>query len=176
MLKPPRIKKAGAGRPSAIPQVPIGRPYVITLEAEAVYLRHRREGQSVEDASNLAGIGPSTMFKYLKEGRESESGYFRELLERDSRARSEYRASLVVKVHEKSETARDVMAILERVDRVNWGPPKQSMEIEGELKGGGTTIIQIVSPLQPIPKPTDKPLTLEERRLKMLGGGKEQAG
>ena len=179
MLKPPRIKKAGPGRPHKIPAVRRGRPFAITPDVEAALLKSLREGVPIGDACLLAGIGRSTYQKYLATGKTEETGYFKELVERIQRAQAEYRAELVGKLHTLSaQDPKAIMAILERRDRANWAPPKQAVEVEGELKGGGgnTTIIQIVSPLTPIAKPVDKPLTLEERRLKMIEGRKEQAG
>ena len=178
MLKPPRIKKAGPGRPHKIPVVRRGRPFAITPAVEAELLQNIRKGVPIGDACILAGIGRSTYQKYLATGKTEEAGYFKELVERIHRAQAEYRADLVGKLHSVSaQDPKAIMAILERRDRANWAPPKQAMEIEGELKGGGnTTVIQIISAVPQVPKPTGKPLTLEERRLKMLDGGKEQLG
>jgi hypothetical protein len=169
-LKPPRIKKAGPGKPSGIPLVKRGRPYAITLETESALLQHLRDGQSVEDACLLAGLSRGTYQRYLAAGKSADNGYFRELYERIQRARAEFRKGLVDKlVNHDSLKPADLIAILERKARGEWAPPKQALEVEGELKGGGnTTIIQIVSAVPRVEKPTVKPLTLEERRLRAL--------
>ena len=176
-LKPPRIKKAGVGRPSNIPKVERGRPLAITPEIENALLQHLRDGQSVEDACVLAGISRTSYQKYLAKGKEEETGYFAELAQRIYRAKAEFRKGLVDKLvkHEGLRPA-DYIAILERQDRQNWAPPKQSLEVEGELRGSNTTVINIVSAVPRIEKPTERPLTLEDRRLKMLGAGEEKVG
>jgi hypothetical protein len=171
-LTPPRIKKAGAGRPHKIPEVKVGRPLAITPELENTLLQKIREGIPINDACTIAGISRGTYQRYLANGKAEESGYFRELYERIMRAQAEYRAELVGKLHTVSATdPKAIMAILERRDRANWAPPKQALEVEGELKGGGQTIIVIQSAVPRSEKPVDKPLTLEDRRVKMLGSG-----
>ena len=176
-MKPPRIKKAGPGRAHQIPKVRVGRPLAIPPEVESTLLENIRKGIPINDACTLAGIHRGTYQRYLATGKEQESGYFRELYERIMRAQAEYRAELVGKLHTVSATdPKAIMAILERRDRPNWAPPKQSVEVEGELRGGNTTIINIVSPVPRVEKPTERPLTLEARRQKMLGAGEEKAG
>lgn len=175
---PRRIKKARAGRPHKRPMQPSrGRPFRITAEVEVALLVHIRNGVPIGDACLLAGIGRSTYQRYIAEGKTQERGFYRELWEKIERAQAEYRAALVKDLHAASEKdPRAILAILERRDRGNWAPPKQALELDGEVKGGGAqVVIQLVSNVPRVTKPITRPATLEERRQAMLGPAPEQA-
>jgi hypothetical protein len=176
-LKPPRIKKAGVGRPHKIPTIKRGRPLAITEDKEKLFLYWIEQGQPVEVAAVRAGVGRSTIQKYLKLGRAQDSGYYRDFLDKTDDARFRYFGNKIDELHESSvKDPRAIMAILERRFRGEFSPPKQALEVEGELRGGGQTIIVIQSEVPRVEKPTEKPLTLEERRLKMLPPTEEKAG
>lgn len=175
-LKPPRIKKAGVGRPHKIPHhKQAGRPFAITEEKVEQFLQEILAGADPKDAWLLTGLSESSWFVYQKRGRDEESGYFAELLQRIHRAEAEYIRSIYQKMVEHPKMGPgDWLAVLERRSKI-WRAPKVQVEVDGELRGGNMTVINIVSAVPRTDKPAARPPTLEERRQTMLGPGDVEA-
>lgn len=83
-----------------------GRSYRLTDDGRARLLDAIRAGHTRQDAARAAGIGVSTLFRYLQDGRASKSGRWRELWEAVKEA--------------ESEAARASVSIIRTAAQENW--------------------------------------------------------
>ena len=113
----------------------MGRPTKLTKEVTDKIVQAIRTGNYAEAASRLAGIGPSTYFRWMERGSQEDAGIYREFYEAVRRAEAEAEVHAVAIVRRAmSDDWRAALAYLERRHPVRWRR-HQTTELTG--KDGG---------------------------------------
>lgn len=93
-------RAAPARAPSRPPTGKPGRPSALTPETLILMRGALLALNTIDDSFRVAGIHPSTGYKWLKAGRNARSGEYREFFEQVEDARTQAKAILVGKVAE----------------------------------------------------------------------------
>jgi hypothetical protein len=104
----------------------VARPSKLTPERRKRFIDAIRAGSYVEVAATYAGIGTSTVYRWLAIGREAKRGEHREFWEAVKEAEASAELSAVMRVQAAASDPKNwtaAMTFLERRFRDRWGRP-----------------------------------------------------
>ncbi|CAN5420774.1 hypothetical protein BH11PLA2_BH11PLA2_32730 [soil metagenome] len=127
-----------------------GRPDKLDLDRQKVLLTAVRAGLPLKHAAKLAGIGRSTLFKWLAKGRSESRGPRRDLVDALKKAETELMREALDSIRKIAKTAKQWTAwawLLERRWPDDFGQQrheiselkKQLKEVEAVIRGPGST-------------------------------------
>lgn len=139
----------------------MGRPTKCTPEVTAQIARYVRGGMGREAAARLAGVGPSTFYRWMVDGEAEEEGIYREFRETilNAEARLQRQATLVLKRQMRSSNQgiaqRAAMYVL-----TNRFPREFSArhQVEATGRDGGPVAVEVSGSVEVRPVFTDEQL------------------
>lgn len=113
----------------------MGRPTKLTPEVQDRIIQALKAGNYVETAAEYAGIGKTTFYRWMEQGKQASRGIYREFRDAVMRARAEAEARNVAIIQKAApDDWRAAAWWLERAFPDRWGP-RQKLEHSGPEGG-----------------------------------------
>lgn len=108
----------------------------MSQEVKRTLIQTLQAGCYLDDAANVAGIGYSTLLRWLQMGRAEEQGEYRDLLEAINAAKSKHIAVALARIQKAGEQARHWQANAWTISRIAPGKfaERVRVEVEEELQ------------------------------------------